>query len=142
QKYQSVELVIMAVRDINVNDNTFEPIKDLYKPDAVNVEFRVKFEKFTALQLSSPGIFNRVFPNTLHEHARKHLVRIDKGGKNSSILLLLFFQALEIYNPDVRPNDNTHLFQNLNADSLELYALYPFHGTFQQLFDGANIKYL
>ncbi|CAF4593152.1 unnamed protein product, partial [Rotaria magnacalcarata] len=22
------------------------------------------------------------------------------------------------------------------------YALYPFHGSFQQLFDGANIKYL
>jgi hypothetical protein len=49
---------------------------------------------------------------------------------------------LEIYNPQVQPNDNVNLFQNLNADSLELYALYPFHGTFQQLFNGANIKYL
>ena len=49
---------------------------------------------------------------------------------------------MEIYNPDVQPKDNTHLFQNLNADSLELYALYPFHGTFQQLFNGANIKFL
>ena len=34
------------------------------------------------------------------------------------------------------------MFENLNVDSLELYALYPFHGTFQQLFNGANIKYL
>ena len=49
---------------------------------------------------------------------------------------------MEIYNPDVQPKDNIHLFQNLNADSLELYALYPFHGTFQQLFNGANIKFL
>ena len=30
----------------------------------------------------------------------------------------------------------------MNADIVELYALYPFKGTFQQLFDGANIKYL
>jgi hypothetical protein len=30
----------------------------------------------------------------------------------------------------------------LNVDSLELYVLYPFRGTFQQLFNGANIKYL
>ena len=35
-----------------------------------------------------------------------------------------------------------NLFQNLNVDSLELYALYPFHGTFQQLFNGANVKFL
>lgn len=35
-----------------------------------------------------------------------------------------------------------NLFQNLNADGLELYVLYPFRGTFQQLFNGANIKYL
>jgi hypothetical protein len=122
-KYQSVELVITAARDINVNDQTFEPVKELYKPDADNLEFRVKFEKFTGLHLSSPGIFNRVFPDNLPSNARKHL-------------------ALEIYNPDVPPNDNTGLFKNFNADSLELYALYPFHGTFQQLFDGANIKYL
>lgn len=26
--------------------------------------------------------------------------------------------------------------------TLELYALYPFHGTFQELFNGANIKYI
>lgn len=49
---------------------------------------------------------------------------------------------MEIYNPDVRPQDNVNLFQNLNVDSLELYALYPFHGTFQQLFNGANVKSL
>lgn len=49
---------------------------------------------------------------------------------------------MEIYNPEVPPQDNPRLFENLNVDSLELYALYPFHGTFQQLFNGANIKYL
>jgi hypothetical protein len=42
----------------------------------------------------------------------------------------------------VQPQDTPNLFQNLNADSLELYVLYPFRGTFQQLFQGANIKYL
>ena len=30
----------------------------------------------------------------------------------------------------------------MNADSVELHTLYPFKGTFQQLFEGANIKYL
>ena len=49
---------------------------------------------------------------------------------------------MEIYNPVVRPDDNVNLFQGLNVDSLELYALYPFRGTFQQLFNDANIKYL
>ena len=49
---------------------------------------------------------------------------------------------MEIYNTEVQPNDNVNLFQNLNVDSLELYALYPFRGTFQQLFNGANIKYV
>jgi hypothetical protein len=73
-KYQSVELVITAPRDINVNDQTFEPVKELYKPDGDNLEFRIKFEKFTALHLSSPGIFNRVFPDNLPSNARKHLV--------------------------------------------------------------------
>ena len=51
------------------------------------------------------------------------------------------FKALEIYNPLVQPHDNVNLFANLNVDSLELYTLYPFRGTFQQLFNGANIKY-
>ncbi|CAF1134590.1 unnamed protein product [Adineta steineri] len=123
QKYQSVELVIQAPRDIHVNDQTFEPVKELYKPDGDNLEFRIKFEKFTALHLSSPSIFNRVFPDSLPAHARKHL-------------------ALEIYNPEVAQQDNPNLFQNLNAESLELYALYPFHGTFQELFKDANIKFL
>ena len=49
---------------------------------------------------------------------------------------------MEIYNPAVQPTDNVNLFQNLNVDGLELYVLYPFRGTFQQLFNGANIKYL
>ncbi|CAF1262273.1 unnamed protein product [Rotaria sp. Silwood1] len=122
-KYQSVELVIGTAQDIHVNDRTFESVKELYKNDGDNYEFRIKFEKFTGLHLSSPGIFNRVFPDNIPQHARKQM-------------------ALEIYNPEVAPSDNKHLFQNLNVDALELYALYPFHGTFQQLFDGANIKYL
>lgn len=123
EKYSSVELVITGQRDYNIQDSTFLPIKQLYKPDADNVEFRVKFEKFTALNLQSPGIFNRVFPDGLPSNARKYL-------------------ALEIYNPEVQPHENPALFQNLNADSLELYTLYPFRGSFQELFDGANIKYL
>ncbi len=49
---------------------------------------------------------------------------------------------MEIYNPQVQPDDNVNLFANLNVDSLELYVLYPFRGSFQQLFTGANIKYL
>jgi hypothetical protein len=49
---------------------------------------------------------------------------------------------LEIYNPLVQPNDNINLFQNLNIDGLELYVLHPFRGTFQQLFNGSNIKNL
>ena len=75
EKYQSVELVITGERDYNVYDSTFEPVKQLYKPDADNLEFRVKFEKFTGLHLQSPGIFNRVFPDNLPANARKHLVR-------------------------------------------------------------------
>ncbi|CAF3841500.1 unnamed protein product [Rotaria sordida] len=123
QKYKSVELSIRVVHDIIVNDHTFEPIKELYKLDGDHLEFRIKFEKFTALNLSSSGIFNRVFPDNLSQNARKNL-------------------TLEIYNPLVSPSDDSNLFQNLNADQLEVYALYPFHGTFQQLFNGSNIKYL
>ncbi|CAF4378012.1 unnamed protein product, partial [Rotaria magnacalcarata] len=122
-KYQSVELVIAASLDIKVNDQTFEPIKQLYKNDPDSLEFRVKFEKFTGLHLSSSGIFNRVFPDNLSSNIRKHM-------------------ALEIYNPKVAPSEDLYLFKNLNVDALEVYALYPFHGSFQQLFDGANIKYL
>ncbi|CAF4336714.1 unnamed protein product, partial [Rotaria magnacalcarata] len=84
------------------------------------LEFRVKFEKFTGLHLSSSGIFNRVFPDNLSSNIRKHM-------------------ALEIYNPEVAPSEDLYLFKNLNVDALEVYALYPFHGSFQQLFDGANI---
>jgi len=87
QKYQSVELVIAAARDINVNEYTFEPVKELYKSDGDNFEFRIKFEKFTALQLSSPGIFNRVFPDNLAPNAKKHLVK----SKGKILLNFLFF---------------------------------------------------
>lgn len=74
-KYQSVELVISAASDINVNDRTFESVKEFYKYDADNLEFRIKFEKFTGLHLSSSGIFNRVFPDNLNSNARKHMVK-------------------------------------------------------------------
>lgn len=123
QKYQSVELVIGAPANLQVTDRTFEQIKELYKPDGDNLEFRVKFEKFAGLHLSSPGLFNRVFPDNLQSNARKHL-------------------AVDIYTPDVPPTNNPNLFQGLNVDSLELFGLYPFHGTFQSLFNGANIKFL
>ena len=73
-KYQSVELVLTAARDININDQTFAPVKDLFKSDADNYEFRIKFEKFTGLHLSSPGIFNRVYPDNAPANARKTLV--------------------------------------------------------------------
>ena len=74
QKYQSVELVVQAAADINVSDQTFQPVKELYKTDGDNLEFRIKFEKFTALHLTSPGIFNGVFPDNLPSNARKHIV--------------------------------------------------------------------
>ncbi|CAF1238449.1 unnamed protein product [Adineta ricciae] len=122
-KYQSVELTISEEQDIFIDDRTFEPIKELYDFTANISEFRIKFEKFTALHLMSPGIFNRVFPDNLSPNTRKHM-------------------AVEIYNPMVQPNDNPYLFQNLSIDTLKLYATYPFNGTFQQMFDGANIKYL
>ncbi|CAF3866629.1 unnamed protein product, partial [Rotaria sordida] len=122
-KYQSIELIITAPQDIHVNNHTLEPVKELYKLDGDIFEFRIIFEKFAGLHLSSPGIFNRVFPENLPSDARTYL-------------------TLEIYNPEVSPQDNPNLFQNLHADSLELYVVYPWSGTFQQLFDGANIKYL
>ena len=74
QKYQSVELVLNGERDHTVHEHTFEPVKELYKPEIHNVEFRIKFERFTALRLSSPSIFNRVFPDNLPLNARKHMV--------------------------------------------------------------------
>lgn len=74
-KYQSVELVISAQRDIKVTDRTFESVKELFKPDGDYFEFRIKFEKFTGLQLSSPGIFNRVYPDNMSPNARKNMVR-------------------------------------------------------------------
>jgi len=75
QKYPSVELIINGEHDQNVFEYTLEPVKTLYKPDADNLEFRIKFEKFTKLHLSSPGIFNQVFPDNTQSNVRKHLVK-------------------------------------------------------------------
>ena len=88
-KYQSVELVITAPRDIDVTASTFEPVKELYKTDADNLEFRLKFEKFTALHLSSPSIFNRVFPDNLSPQTKKHLVSSSPSSLVSFSLLSL-----------------------------------------------------
>lgn len=74
EKYESVELVIQGERDYNIYDSTFESIKQLFKPDPDNLEFRVKFEKFTALHLRSASVFNRAFPDNLRSNARKHMV--------------------------------------------------------------------
>jgi len=123
EQYASVELVIQGEREYSIYDSTFEPIKQLYKTDVGHLDFRVKFEKFTALHLRSPGIFNRVFSDNLRSKAKTTI-------------------ALEIYNPLVQPHENANLFQNLNVNSLELYVLYPFRSTFQQLFQGANIQSL
>jgi hypothetical protein len=87
-KYQSVELVVEAASDIYVDDQTFAPVKELYKPDADNLEFRIKFEKFTALHLSSPGIFNQVFPDNLPANAKKHLVKKKNDTHNNYIHIL------------------------------------------------------
>jgi hypothetical protein len=92
-KYTSVELVITAARDINVNDQTFAPVKELYKSDADNLEFRIKFEKFTALHLTSPGIFNGVFPDNLPSNTRKHLVK-KKGNFFFLKFSLVFFLGI------------------------------------------------
>jgi hypothetical protein len=75
QKYPSVELIINGAQEQHVHDYTFEPVKQLYKPDGDNFEFRIKFEKFTALHLSS-GVFNKVFPDNLPANARKNLVKL------------------------------------------------------------------
>ncbi len=85
-KYQSVELVVEAASDIYVTDQTFAPVKELYKPDTDNLEFRIKFEKFTALHLSSPGIFNQAFPDNLPANKRKHLVKQKYDAPNNYIL--------------------------------------------------------
>jgi hypothetical protein len=75
QKYPSVELIVNGEHKQNVYDYTFEPVKQLYKPDADNLEFRIKFEKFTALHLTSPGVFNKVFPDNSPANVRKHIVK-------------------------------------------------------------------
>ena len=77
QKYPSVELIINGEQQQHVYEYTFEPVQQLFKPDADNLEFRIKFEKFTALHLSA-GVFNRVFPSNAPSTTRKHLVRIKR----------------------------------------------------------------
>ena len=74
-KYQTVELVITGARAVSVNEQTFAPVNELFKPDGDNFEFRVKFEAFTELRLGSPSLLNQVFPANLPAHARKQLVR-------------------------------------------------------------------
>ena len=49
---------------------------------------------------------------------------------------------MDIYSTAAKPDNDPHLFRNLNADTLELYTIHPLKGSFQQLFDGANIKYV
>lgn len=74
EQYASVELVIQGEREYSIYDSTFEPIKQLYKTDVGHLDFRIKFEKFTALHLRSPGIFNRVFPDNLQSKAKTTIV--------------------------------------------------------------------
>lgn len=74
-KYESVQLIITTEHDIVVNDQTFEPVKELFKPDANNLQFSIIFEKFTGLNLASAGIFNKVFPDNLPVNAWKELVK-------------------------------------------------------------------
>src|SRR5271154_7220120 len=42
QKYPSVELIINGAHEQHVDDYTFEPVKQLFKPDADNLELRIK----------------------------------------------------------------------------------------------------
>jgi hypothetical protein len=95
-KYQSVDLFVVGAHNIHVNDQTFAPVKELYKPDANSSEFRIKFEKFTGLHLSSPGIFNQAFPDNLPAQTRKHLVR--RKTKQTNHFLILDYFSLGIRN--------------------------------------------
>ncbi|CAF0795632.1 unnamed protein product [Didymodactylos carnosus] len=119
-KYSAVELVIGS-DSATIYGQTFAPIKELYSPTARHIDFRIKFENFTHLRLAEPSLFNRVFPDQTQIHKT---------------------MAYEIYNQNARPEDNVNLFRNLDVDSLEVYSLYAFRGTFQELFDGSNIKSL
>jgi hypothetical protein len=91
QKYPSVELIINGEHAQNVYEYTFEPVKQLYKQDADSLEFRIKFEKYTALHLSSPGIFNKVFPDNLPASTRKQLVIYNPIFINFKINYSFFF---------------------------------------------------
>jgi hypothetical protein len=96
QKYPSVELIFSGAHEQNVYEYTLEPVKQLFKPDADNLEVRVKFEKFTALQLSASA-FNRVFPETVPASTRKNLVKFKKKGDFLN-LIVRFFISLGIGN--------------------------------------------
>ncbi|CAF1341101.1 unnamed protein product [Rotaria sp. Silwood1] len=120
-KYESIELIISTEDEVQVNDRTFESIKQLLKTEENHLEFIIKFEKFSELRLSSPGLFNNIFPDNLSLYSQKHI-------------------TFHIINHEIPQNENINLFENLNVDGLEIYSYYPFHSTFQQLFNGSNIK--
>ncbi|CAF4877993.1 unnamed protein product, partial [Rotaria sp. Silwood1] len=120
-KYESIELIISTEEEVQVNDRTFESIKQLLKTEENHLEFIIKFEKFSELRLSSPGLFNNIFPDNLSLYSQKHI-------------------TFHIINHEIPQNENINLFENLNVDGLEIYSYYPFHSTFQQLFNGSNIK--
>ena len=73
QKYPSVELIFSGAQEQHVYEYTLEPVKQLFKSDADNLEVRIKFEKFTALHLSASA-FNRIFPDNVPANTRKSLV--------------------------------------------------------------------
>ncbi|CAF1370707.1 unnamed protein product [Rotaria sordida] len=122
-KYESIELIISTEDEVKVNDQTFELIKQLFKNEGNHLEFIIKFEKFSELHLLSPGLFNNIFPDNLFSYSQKHI-------------------TFQIIHHEISQNENINLFENLNVDGLEIYSHYPFHGTFQQLFNGSNIKEL
>jgi len=97
QKHSSIELIISGAHEQNVYEYTFEPVKYLYKPDADTLEFRIKFETFTALQLAS-GVFNRIFPDNLPSNARKYVVKYNQIIKNIFKKKSNFFHFLGIRN--------------------------------------------
>lgn len=110
QKYPSVELIIEGAQDQNVYDYTFEPVQQLYKPDADILELRIKFEKYTALHLHSSGVFNRVFPPTTAPNARKHLV-----NSYFSLLKLILFRF------PIRPLKST--IHSFNPMIMKIFSL-------------------
>ena len=92
-------------------------IQEFYKPNANEIIFDLKFENFTALHLSSLGIFNRGFLDNLPWDARKRLV---KQIFSFCQLSNDHFQILEIYNDDVATDNNEYLVDNFNVKTFEL----------------------